>query len=87
MPALAACAPQSCFEAYAAWKDGDEALAAERASRLQPADLILAELGPAAVKHGCDWNGYYGGSLRLPWLSLKAAQKAEVVRALGDVRN
>ena len=87
MPALAACAPQSCFEAYAAWKDGDEALAAERAARLQPADAILAELGPAAVKYGCDWNAYYGGPPRLPWLPIMAAQRAEVVRAIGDVRN
>ncbi len=87
MPALAACAPQSCFEAYAAWKDGDEALAAERAARLQPADAILAEIGPAAVKYGCDWNGYYGGAPRLPRLLLTAAQKSEVVRAIGDVRN
>ncbi len=87
MPALAACAPQSCFEAYAAWKDGDEALAAERAARLGPADAIFAELGAAAVKYGCDWNAYYGGTSRLPWLPLTAVQEAEVVRALGDVRN
>ena len=86
-PQLAACAPQGCFEAYAAWKDGDEALAAERAARLQAADTLLSELGPAGVKYGCDWNAYFGGNPRLPKLPLIAEQRAAVEGALGDVRN
>ena len=87
MPVLAAAAPQGCFEAYAAWKDGDPALAAERGARLQPADELFAELGPAGLKYGCDWNGYFGGQPRLPRLSLTAEQRVAVEQALGEVRN
>ena len=87
MPTLASAAPQGCFEAYAAWKDGDPALSAERGARLQAADELLAELGPAGVKYACDWNGYFGGQPRLPRLALLADQRKAVEQALGDVRN
>ena len=87
MPVLAAATPQGCFEAYAAWKDGDPALSAERGARLQPADELFAELGPAGVKYGCDWNGYFGGQPRLPRLALTADQRTAVEQALGEVRN
>lgn len=86
-PALAAAAPQGCFEAYAAWKDGDPALSAERASRLRRADEVVAELGPAALKYACDWNAYFGGLPRLPRGMLTAEERARVEEALGDVRN
>lgn len=87
MPTLAACAPQGCFEAYAAWKDGDPALAAERGARLKLADALLAELGPAAVKYAADWNSYFGGAPRLPRLWLTQDNRTRVEEALGDVRN
>lgn len=86
-PALAAAAPQGCFEAYAAWKDGDPALSAERAARLKNADETLAALGPAALNYACDWNAYAGGLPRLPRLRLTAEERSTVERALGDVRN
>ena len=87
MPPLAACAPQGCHEVYAAWKDGDERLSAERAQRLAAADELMDKLGPAGIKYGCDWNGYYGGQPRLPRVSLTAEQRTAVERALGEVRN
>ncbi len=87
MPPLAACAPQACFEAYAAWKDGDRALAEERAARLQPAEELLTQLGPAAVKAGCDFNGYFGGAPRLPRVALPATERAAVETALRGIRN
>ncbi len=87
VPPLAACAPQACFEAYAAWKDGDLPLAAERADRLRSAEDLLATLGPAAVKAGCDFNGYFGGVPRLPRLPLTAESRAAVERALRSIRN
>ncbi len=87
LPPLAACAPQGCHEVYAAWKDGDEPLAAERAARLSAAEDLLERLGPAGIKYGCDWNGFYGGQPRLPRLSLTAEQRSAVERALGEVRN
>lgn len=87
MPPLAACAPQGCHEVYAAWKDGDERLSGERALRLVPADELMESLGPAGIKYGCDWNGFYGGQPRLPRVSLTAEQRTAVERALGEVRN
>ena len=87
MPSLATCAPQACFEAYAAWKDGDLALAAERAERLRGAEDLISPLGPAAVKTGCDFNGYFGGVPRLPRLPLNAETRSAVESALRDIRN
>ena len=87
MPSLAACAPQGCHEVYAAWKDGDERLSAERSQRLSAADDLMGKLGPAGIKYGCDWNGYFGGQPRLPRVSLTAEQRMGVERALGEVRN
>ena len=87
MPQLASCAPQACFEAYAAWKDGDLALAEERAARLRDGEELMERLGPAAGKAGCDFNGYFGGMPRLPRLPLIAEERAAVERALAAIRN
>ena len=87
MPALAACAPQGCYEAYAAFKDGDPALAAEKEQRLLAADALLAELGVAGIKYGCDLNGYFGGVPRLPRVALDGDQRAQVERVMQGLRN
>ena len=87
MLAMSACAPQACHEAYTAFKDGDRALAAEKGQRLIEADGVLSQAGIAGIKYGCDWNGYYGGSPRLPRLPLNAASKTNVERVLAGIRN
>lgn len=87
MPTLAACAPQGCYEAFAAFKDGDPALAAEKEQRLVEADRLMVEMGIAGVKYGCDWNGYYGGAPRLPRLTLDAGSRVRVERVLAGLRN
>ncbi len=87
MPALAASAPQGCYEAYAAFKDGDPALASEKEQRLADADRLLSELGSAGIKYGCDLNGYFGGAVRLPRLALDASQEAAVEHILSGLRN
>ena len=87
MPPLAACAPQGCHEVYAAWKDGDEALAIERTRRLAAPEALMKQLGPAGIKYGCDWNAFYGGQPRLPRLALTGEQRTAVEQALGEVRN
>jgi 4-hydroxy-2-oxoglutarate aldolase len=87
VPRLGACAPQGCYEVYAAFKDGDEALSAEKAERVREADEVMRELGVAGVKYGCDWNGYYGGMARLPRLGLTGAARKRVEGLLGGVRN
>ena len=87
MPQLAACAPQGCHEVWAAFKDGDPALAQLKAERLREGDAVLSGLGVAGVKFGCDLNGYYGGAPRLPRVALTAEEKQSVERALREVRN
>jgi 4-hydroxy-2-oxoglutarate aldolase len=87
MPALAACSPQGVYEAFAAFKDGDPALAAEKQQRLAEADALMAKFGVAGIKYGCDWNGYYGGIPRLPRVPLDATERAQVEKVLAGLRN
>ncbi|MGA8937781.1 MAG: dihydrodipicolinate synthase family protein [Acidobacteriaceae bacterium] len=87
MLGLSACAPQGCYEAFAAFKDGNLALAAEKGSRLVEADAAILALGVAGVKYGCDWNGYFGGAPRLPRFPLDAEGRAAVERVLVGIRN
>jgi dihydrodipicolinate synthase/N-acetylneuraminate lyase len=88
MPAFAACAPQACYEVFAAWKDGDRALAEEKQTRLQAvADRVESELGIAGIKVGCDLNGYFGGLPRLPRLSLDGLQRQEIETLMQGLRS
>lgn len=87
-PALAASAPQACYEVLAAWKDGDEGLAREKQARLRDVAVrIEEELGVAAIKFGCDLNGYFGGLPRLPLLPLTGKERTEVEKLMQGLRN
>ncbi len=86
--AFACAAPTACYEIYAAWKEGDMGLAAEKQQRIVQASLkVGGELGIPGIKYAMDLNGYYGGPSRLPFLPLSAEQKAEVERLMADIRN
>jgi dihydrodipicolinate synthase/N-acetylneuraminate lyase len=86
--AFACPAPTACFEIYAAWKEGDFALAREKQERLAAAaQRIVSDMGIPAVKYAMDLNGYYGGPVRLPLLPLDAQMKAEVERHMAKIRN
>jgi dihydrodipicolinate synthase/N-acetylneuraminate lyase len=81
-------APTACYEIYAAWKEGDLALAREKQQRIAlAAQRIVGELGVPAIKYAMDFNGYYGGPPRLPLLPLNAELKSEVERLLANIRN
>ena len=80
-------APTACYEIYAAWKEGDTALAALKQERISKAAQRVGELGVPGFKYGMDLNGYYGGPARLPFLPLTADLKAEVEQLLADVKN
>jgi dihydrodipicolinate synthase/N-acetylneuraminate lyase len=81
-------APTACYEIYAAWKEGDAALAALKQERIAKASTrIVGQLGIPAIKHGMDFNGYYGGPSRLPLLPLTGEAKMEVEELLADIRN
>lgn len=86
--AFGCAAPTACYEIYAAWKEGDAALAGLKQDRIaQAAQRVIGDLGVPGLKYGMDLNGYYGGPARLPFLPLTADLKAEVERLLADVRN
>ncbi|MFZ0758459.1 MAG: dihydrodipicolinate synthase family protein [Candidatus Sulfotelmatobacter sp.] len=86
--AFACVAPTSCYEIYAAWKEGDAQLARLKQERIaQVAQRVAGELGIPGLKHGMDFNGYFGGPARLPLLPLTGEVKREVERLLADVRN
>jgi dihydrodipicolinate synthase/N-acetylneuraminate lyase len=87
-PAFAACAPQACFEVFAAWKDNDQPLAEEKQSRLGESSHFAEEiLGPGGVKFGCDLNGYFGGLPRLPHLPPTGAERATLEQFMKPLRN
>ena len=86
--AFACPAPTACYEIYAAWKEGDTDLARLKQERIaKAAQVVAGDLGVPGVKYGMDFNGYYGGPSRLPFLPLTADVKAEVERLLSDIRN
>jgi 4-hydroxy-2-oxoglutarate aldolase len=81
-------APTAMFEIYAAWKDGDMKLAAEKQQRIaSAASRVVGELGVPGIKYACDLNGYYGGPVRLPLLPLTADLKAEVETLMAEIKN
>ena len=86
--AFADCAPTACYEVYAAFKDGDGKLAAEKQQHIEAACVrIASEMGIAALKYACELNGYYGGNPRLPLLPLTATQRSEVERLMAEIKN
>ena len=86
--AFACAAPTACYEIYAAWKEGDAELARLKQERIvQAAQRVAGDLGVPGVKHGMDFNGYFGGTSRLPFLPLTSDLKAEIERELADVRH
>lgn len=85
-PTFAACAPQACYEVYAAWKDDDQTLAEEKQSRVTEA-ARLAEPTPGTLKFACDLNGYFGGLPRLPHLPPTGEQRAALEIQMKGLRN
>jgi dihydrodipicolinate synthase/N-acetylneuraminate lyase len=73
---------------YAAFKDNDHRLAAEKQQRIEAACIRIAnELGIAGVKYAADLNGFYGGNPRLPLLPLTATQRREVEDLMAEIKN
>ncbi len=86
--AFACVSPTACYEIYAAWKEGNAELARLKQERIaRAAQRVVGQLGIPGVKYGMDFNGYFGGPVRLPLLPLTGEVKDEVERLLADVRN
>jgi dihydrodipicolinate synthase/N-acetylneuraminate lyase len=81
-------APTACYEIYAAWKEGDIELARLKQQRIaKAAQRVVGELGVAGVKYAMDFNGYFGGPVRLPLLPVTADVKQEIEQLMADMRN
>ena len=81
-------APTACYEIYAAWKEGDAALAALKQDRIvKAATRVAGQIGIPGLKYALDLNGYYGGSPRLPLLPPTADLKQEIEQLMSDIRN
>ena len=81
-------APTACYEIYAAWKEGDAELARLKQDRIaKAAQRLVGELSIPGVKYAMDFNGYYGGPVRLPLLPLTADRKTEIEQLMADIRN
>ncbi|HKS72837.1 MAG TPA: dihydrodipicolinate synthase family protein [Terriglobales bacterium] len=81
-------APTACYEIYAAWKEGDSELARLKQERIaKAAQRIVGELSIPGVKYAMDFNGYFGGPVRLPLLPLTAGAKEEIEGLLSEIRN
>jgi 4-hydroxy-2-oxoglutarate aldolase len=81
-------APTACYEIYAAWKEGDAELARLKQHRIaKAAQRLVGELSIPGVKYAMDFNGYYGGPVRLPLLPLTANLKTEIEHLMADIRN
>ena len=81
-------APTACYEIYAAWKEGDIELARLKQERIaKAAQRIVGELGIPGLKYAMDFNGYFGGPVRLPLLPVTGDVKQEIEQLMGDIRN
>jgi 4-hydroxy-2-oxoglutarate aldolase len=86
--AFACPAPTACYEIYAAWKEGDFALAKEKQERIaKPSQRVVGELGVPGVKYSMDLNGYFGGFPRSPFLPLTCDQKRDIESLMADIKN
>ena len=86
--AFACPAPTACYEIYAAWKEGDFALARLKQERIaKAAERIVGGLSIPGAKYAMDLNGYFGGPVRLPLLALTADAKAEVEGLMTEIKN
>ncbi len=86
--AFAACAPTACYEVYAAFKDNDEKLAAEKQDRIsKAAERVSAQLSIPGTKYAMDLNGYYGGNARLPMLPLTMETKQEIEGLMEKIKS
>jgi 4-hydroxy-2-oxoglutarate aldolase len=86
-PPFAACAPQACYEVFAAWKDQDQPLAQEKQARLFEAAALAEALSSRGLKFACDLNGYFGGLPRLPHLPPTGAERTELEQLMKPLRN
>ncbi len=86
--AFASAAPTACADIHTAFRQGDLTRAKEAQDKIaQPATRIASQLGIPGVKYGMDFNGYYGGTPRLPLLPVSAETREEIEGLLAGLRS
>jgi len=83
---LACVLPELCVELWQLARAGDaeSALALQR-RLLDPARIIVSELGIPGVKYAMDRVGYFGGPARRPFLPLTDSQRASIDSLLASL--
>ena len=79
-------APHATISIWEAHRTRETDAARDWQSRIAPVVTLIAQLGPAALKHAMDVNGYYGGPPRLPLTGLTADQRKSVEQALDGIK-
>lgn len=79
---LAMAVPQGAFEVWAAWKDGDPKLLAEKQARLERAERGIEAHDVPSLKAASELSGYFGGRPRLPLLPVTANRAVEIEQLL-----
>jgi 4-hydroxy-2-oxoglutarate aldolase len=87
IPALAACCPQATYEIYAAYRDGDHPLAAEKQHHLASPSAHIESHGAPALKYAADLNAYYGGTPRLPQVRPDVASREQIDELLRAIKS
>lgn len=82
----AAAAPFSAITIFEANLKREYEAAQDWQQRLLPILGLLDRHGVAALKYAMDWNGYYGGIVRLPLRPLPVAARQEIESALHGLR-
>jgi 4-hydroxy-2-oxoglutarate aldolase len=82
----AAAAPFSAITIFEANLKREYEAAQDWQQRLLPVLGLLERYGVAALKYAMDWNGYYGGIVRLPLRPLPVAARQEIESALHGLR-
>ena len=85
--AFANVAPVTCANIHRSFRAGDLGQAQSEQDRIVgPATRIAVQLGIGGVKYGMDFNGYYGGTPRLPLLPVSAEIRTEIENLLATLR-
>ena len=59
----------------------------EHRAELAATQRVGSELGIPGLKYAMDFNGYFGGTARLPLLPPTGEVRAEIERLMADIRN
>jgi 4-hydroxy-2-oxoglutarate aldolase len=85
--AFANAAPYTTYSIFEANRTREAEAAMDWQNRItKAAQLVTVKYGIPGLKHAMDLNGYYGGPPRLPLVTLKPEQQAEIEQAFDGLK-